>query len=96
MPNKTTADKLLGQRDVQANKKKELEGDELLFKLAVDRIADTDDGKLFLKVMIRYCGIFSPSKAENLIEQAARRNLYLELIRPFLNVQLRKEIESKA
>ena len=60
-------------------------------------VAASPNGKFFLKRLIKGIGVFTPQKGKDgvaLIENNAQRNIYLELIRPHLEPQIRMELEN--
>lgn len=66
-------------------------------KRALNGVASTPNGQLFLKNLISHCGVFTANPVRDaalLVEDAAKRNVYLKLIRPYLDVSLRNKIES--
>lgn len=63
---------------------------------AVNRIAQSNDGKLFLKMMIKYGKIFDPRDITNtvkMVEDAGKANFYLLHVRPYIDKNLIGEIE---
>lgn len=67
------------------------------FKMALNDVASTPNGAHVLKTLIKACGVFTPDTsmdAASLMENKARRNLYLQLIRPNLEPKLKQELEN--
>ena len=94
---KTTVDKLRDAREQQKLRKEKIIENMQDFKMALNGVASTQNGKLFLKTLIKACGVFTPkhtTEALALIEDNAKRNIYLEFIRPNLEPELKKELES--
>lgn len=93
---KTTAEKLRAERDqLKKSAKIALENVED-YRMAVNGMAATPNGELFFKTLIKACGVFDPKHSTDalaLIEDNAKRNVYLEFIRPFLEPEIRKELE---
>jgi hypothetical protein len=85
--------KRLNAKDEQAEFRLEQEGE---WKASLARIASSKDGAMFLRTMLRHNGLFSPKKgqgAERLLKTEGAQAFYLEFIRPFLDKELRKDIE---
>lgn len=63
---------------------------------ALNGMANSPNGKLFMRKLVRYCGVFAfdqkidPAK---LVADEARRKVYLELVRPYLTNETRMELE---
>lgn len=64
------------------------------FKDALNRIFSSSDGQFVAKYLIKYCKVFGTSTQHNMMEDQGKRKVYLELIRPYLDVTIRKDIES--
>lgn len=75
-----------------------LEEEKKNWENCLERIAATGDGKYLFKLLIRYCGLHSfntkidPAK---LVEDEAKRKVYLELFRPYLNKSTLAELENQ-
>ncbi len=91
-----TLSKMLAQkaeREKTLLKKKEKTADYLA---AINRLFSSPDGKYFLNEMKNTCGVnlfdneINPAK---LIEDAGRRKVWFELIRPYLDVQILRELD---
>lgn len=85
--------KRLNAKDEQAEFRIEQEKE---WKAALTRIASSKDGALLLRTMLRHNALFSPKKgqgAERLLKTEGAQAFYLEFIRPFLDKELRKDIE---
>jgi len=68
------------------------------YKLAVNRIASMNEGKLLFKYMLKFNSLFADDAQLNpakLIEDKGKRAYYLKLIRPYLDPKLRMEIEGE-
>lgn len=68
------------------------------YKACLDRLFSSPDGKYFIKKLIRYVGLFSfdtKIDAGKLVEDAAKKKVYLELIRPYLSATTRMELENQ-
>lgn len=66
------------------------------WKECVNGIAATPNGQLFLKSMVQHSGLFDPgtiAQPQKMIESRIISAFYLKWVRPFLNPDLRKDIE---
>lgn len=94
---RNTVDKLRESRalrDQQEVLKKEQEAD---YAKALNDMAASPSGRLVLRTLIRACGVFTPKEGVDgvsLIENNARRNLYLRYIRPYLEPVNKQELET--
>jgi len=89
---------------IEANKQKKQDfwakNEELKveYQKALQGLAKDVNGEHFLKTLVSYTGLFdvkeSPNHAEMLIKRG-KKQVYLELIRPFLTKEQRKEIENE-
>ena len=93
---KSTAEKLQQQRE-QAKVLGDIASSQVEeYKQALNSMAASEHGKLVLQTLISACGVFTPDRGADvaaLIRQSERRNVYLEVIRPFLETELKQEIE---
>lgn len=67
------------------------------FRGAINTITDTPEGMYFFKCLVKFVGLYhdNPSlDSAKLIEDKGRKSVYLRLIRPYLNPDSIKEIES--
>ncbi len=91
-----TIGKLLESKQNQEHQQALLAEEIEQYRLSLNRIFSSPDGKLFLKKIVKYCGIntfdtqLNPAK---LIEDAGKRKVYLELIRPYLDKTILMELE---
>ena len=63
---------------------------------ALNGVASTPNGQLVLQTLIESTGIFrvdSSHNASKLVEDNGMRKVYLQLIRPYLEPELRKQVE---
>ena len=61
----------------------------------LNRLLSTEDGRFFYKALSKYCGLFSaPSGQTNdgLRESNAKRAVILDFILPFIDKDLRREL----
>lgn len=66
------------------------------WKECVNRLASTPDGQHFLRMMIKFSGLFAPANSRDtvkMVETVGKQAFYLTYVRPYLNLTLRKEIE---
>jgi hypothetical protein len=64
---------------------------------ALNGMAGSDFGKYFLKVLVQYVDLFGfkeGMEARDMYMSKGKKQVYLEMIRPFLTKELRKEIEN--
>ena len=67
------------------------------YKEALNRIFSMSEGKLLAKYLIKYCGIFNVDSQLNpakLVEENGKKSVYLKMIRPYLEKEIRMEIEN--
>lgn len=85
-------DRVKKKQELEEQLKKETE----LYKVALNRVANTEDGIIVLKAILAYCGIFKDQKlnAQDLLEEKGKRSVYLASIRPYLKRQARILIEN--
>ena len=93
---KTTVEKLQLQRE-QAKILGDIASDQVdEYKKALNSMAASEHGRLVLQTLINALGVFSPERGSDLaalIRISERKNVYLDLIRPFLETQTRQELE---
>lgn len=66
------------------------------YKKALNGIVASPFGQFVFKEFVKALGVFTPKSGRDgvaLIEDAARRNFYLQCIRPYLEPELRQIIE---
>lgn len=93
----STAEKLLAARDDR--KKSEEVAIERVeeYKAALNKIANTPDGYLVLRAIMRYCGIFAVKPTRDgmgLVSDKALHDFYIMMIRSHLNQQNRQTLEN--
>lgn len=86
------------------NKKTEREkNDEIIkerleqYTKALNAIAATPNGKEFFSIFIKICGVFSPEDSNDptvLLRNGERKNMYLNYIRPYLELEIKKDLEN--
>lgn len=75
---------------------KRIKEEQELFVKSLEKVFSTDFGVVFGKYLIKYCQVFTPEDTANpqkMIENAGKRKVYLELIRPYLSKELKIELE---
>lgn len=76
---------------------KEFQIDELEeWKICVNGLASTPNGQMFLRSMIQFSGVNEPPELGNpqrMVTNTIKAAFYLRWVRPFLNPNLRKELE---
>ena len=69
---------------------------ELAYTRAVNQLVNTDDGKIFLQIMLAYCGVFnyneSVNQAQDLIDKG-KKGVWLKMIRPYLKKENIMKVE---
>ncbi len=87
-------DKLLARRE-QTEKQKALLAEEVAeYKLVLNRLFSSADGKYLLKKMIRYSGVFSFDNNPpdgRLAEEKGKKKFFLELFWQFLDKTIKME-----
>tara|TARA_R110000782_G_scaffold250267_1_gene337517 strand:+ start:132 stop:446 length:315 start_codon:yes stop_codon:yes gene_type:complete len=93
---KDTIDKMLSKKAEEERQilllKEEIED----YRKAINRIFSTDDGKYFLNKMKVACGLNLFDKELNpakLIEDRGRRGVWFDLIRPYLDKDILRELD---
>ena len=68
------------------------------FKLSLNRIFSTNVGQMFGKYLIIYRGVVAPTRATDPVrrlEAQIKRDIYMEFIRPYLDRDVRIELENQ-
>lgn len=68
------------------------------YRVALNRIFSMNEGKLLAKYLLRFCMVFNDDAQLNpakLIEDKGKRAVYLKMIRPFLDRQIKQEVENE-
>lgn len=90
-----TVGEILKSKEQRQNNDVIIKEQEKEYKKALNSMADTEYGKLVFKILIGASGVFEPvntGDAKSLL-RANDRNVYLKFIRPYLEPELRKELE---
>jgi len=94
----SSVDAHLSNRETELKRKALLEEEIAEYKTALNEMFSTPNGKLVASKIIKYSGIhaFDNERIDGakLIEKEARRKLWLELFRPYLNPTIRRELEN--
>jgi hypothetical protein len=64
------------------------------YKTSLNSVASTEHGRFFLKSLIRSLKPFDPINIKGDVDAVVQRNVYLEKIRPYLDSDIRKELEN--
>ena len=67
------------------------------YRKAINGVAASPNGKIFLQTLIKAIHVFDPITAKDniaLIECNAQKNVYLKYIRPYLEPDVKKELEN--
>lgn len=94
--NKSTAEKLLAQRENNAAQNEIVKENMVIYAKALNAVAATPNGEAVLKTMVKALEVFTAKSGRDgvaLIEVNTKRNFYFEFIRPYLEPQLRQKIE---
>lgn len=90
-------DKILDKKN---NKKEFFDQNEKLkedYSKALKGMAGSEFGNYFLKTLVNYIGLFEFKESQNhadMLMMRGKKQVYLELIRPYLTKTQRKEIEN--
>lgn len=82
----------LGRKNIDDFKIKEVDQ----WKVCVNAVANTTEGKMLLKSMLQYSGVFNPpdiANANKMITNTLKGSFYLTWIRPYLETDVRRELE---
>ena len=85
-------EKSLARKDADDFKIKEVAE----WKLCVNAVASTPNGRMLLKSMLQYSGLMDPPQINNpnkMVTNTIKGSFYLTWIRPFLEPDVRKELE---
>lgn len=91
-----TVSNILDRRDKQSEQEEIIKERQEEYKKAINSVAATPNGKLVFDILIKASGVYEPvntADARSLL-RANDRNFYLKFIRPYLEPQLRKELEN--
>lgn len=93
----TTAEKLLEQQAERENSEAIAKERREEYKKALNGVAATPNGELVLKTLIKAFGVFAVKPNRDgmaLVADKALRDFYLTFIRPYLDEDLRRELEN--
>ena len=65
---------------------------------AANSLFASPNGKMFIKYLLRQCGLFSIDSTRDMtkmLEDRGAKNVYLRLIRPYLTAELLMELENQ-
>lgn len=89
-------EKMTEQRKKQKEDELRIKEEEEQFRVSMNRLFASEDGKLFLNKLKRVCALNSFDKEINpakLIEDAGRRKVWFELVRPYLDKSILMQLE---
>lgn len=69
---------------------------EAAYKDALNNLASTENGRIFLKCLLAYCKVFDYNNSVNPtleVVDATKRKVWLEMIRPYLEKENIKKVE---
>lgn len=82
---------------IKRKEQKEFQIEELEeWKKCVNGVAATPNGQMFLRSMIQFSGVNEPPELGNpqrMVTNTIKAAFYLRWVRPFINLNLRKEVE---
>ena len=93
----STAEKLMMARAERERQEALIIENQKEYAKALNDMAASQSGKLVLQTLIKACGVFTAKDGVDgvsLIENNARRNLYLRYIRPYLEPTNKQELET--
>lgn len=94
---KSTADKIKEKRAKREEENEIKEENLAEFKRALNDVAQSHNGEFVLRTLIHEVfGVFNIPRSNDgvaLVEHNARRSIYLRYIRPYLEPQIRQELE---
>lgn len=86
------------KRQAEREQAKEIQiENEKEYRVAVNKIFSSNEGKMLAKYMLRFNGVFQAYTQLNpakIVEEAVLRSYYLKMIRPYLDKKIRMEIEN--
>ena len=91
----SVVDQILKDRAAKEENKALLAEEVEDYKKALNGIAGSEYGTFFFRKLIRYCGIHAVKRTDptHMFEMGIKANVYNELIRPYLEPEIRAEIE---
>lgn len=86
----------LQRRKDEEEKKQKIIENEQEYRDVVNRIFTSEDGQIFYKYMLKFCRVHTydqTGNALNIVKDDARRAVFLEAIRAYLNKETRVKLE---
>jgi hypothetical protein len=80
----------------KAELEKKIAEAEETFRAVLDTVFGSEAGELFGRELVRQLGVFESNSCTNptlMVEENARRGVYLKLIRPYLTEERRQKLE---
>lgn len=96
LDNESIIDKIEKKREQERARFDVLEEERAEYQKAIKKIFCSDEGRLFLKKYLGYCGLFKPDDSMtgvDLVRDKVLASVYLRLIRPFLDSETKFEVE---
>jgi hypothetical protein len=96
LDNESIIDKLEKNKTLERKRFEVLEEEREQYQKAIKKVFCTDEGRLFLKKFLGYCGLFKADDSMvgvDLVRDKALTTVYLRLIRPFLDSETKFEVE---
>lgn len=97
MSQNSIVDKFLQQQEEQQKQKEVVIENEREYRVAINRIFKKNEGKLLAKYMFKFSRMLQPYTKLNpaeMAETAILQAFYLKMIRPYLEPEIRMEIEN--
>lgn len=82
-------------KEVQT-KQEDIKKVEAAYADALNHLAETENGRIFLKSLLAYCGVFSYNDEVHPTREvidSTKRKVWLEMIRPYLKKENIKKVE---
>lgn len=82
-------------KDTQT-KQEEIKKVEAAYAEALNHLAETENGRVFLKSLLAYCGVFSYNDQVHPTQEvidSTKRKVWLEMIRPYLKKENIQKVE---
>ena len=92
---KTTVENLQLSRSQRKDIERQNIEDVKEYKKTLNHIATTKSGQYFLRTLIKSLGVYDPINVKQGVDVIVERNVYLRKIRPFLEKDVRQELEAE-
>lgn len=64
------------------------------YKIALNSCFSSAAGRIVLKRLVKFSGIFSLAHSDHLLEDRGRKSVYLQAIRPYLDKEIINQVEN--